>query len=273
MRAVAIVSFAVLLAFVSASDVDCDFTAAVDLCSKNTNTTRCAHWKCLSTACPSDVAASITAEVCGAVDANDAWPPVPQRRSLLGKADGGDLMNAPKSHHKKEHKKTHAKSGPPEVDSPCQHVKAKWAVKEIHASLYKTSMDVYKERAHEHYTEAAGPRWQGIHDKVCPAHVPKTSDCSSTVTWIYWTLFGNGPDFLNGENWEAGYTGTLTAHGHNVGTDEKNLKIGDLCFYYHPIAHTAIYVGNGKVVSHGMDPVGLYQYTQCAPLQYCVRYI
>jgi hypothetical protein len=28
----------------------------------------------------------------------------------------------------------------------------------------------------------------------------------------YWTVIGGGPDILNGENWQAGYTGTLESH-------------------------------------------------------------
>jgi len=77
---------------------------------------------------------------------------------------------------------------------------------------------------------------------------------------------------LNGENWSAGYTGTLIEHGRNVDVDEASLKVGDLCFYYHPMHHVAIYVGGGMVVTHGMDPVGYYKYTY-APLDYCRRYL
>ncbi len=107
---------------------------------------------------------------------------------------------------------------------------------------------------------------------MCPKKSPPYSDCSSTVTWIYWTLFGNGPDFMNGEQWGAGYTGTLDKHGINVGANTADLAIGDLCFYYHPMHHVAVYVGGGKVVSHGTDPVG-YNAWDYAPVDFCRRYI
>jgi cell wall-associated NlpC family hydrolase len=132
-------------------------------------------------------------------------------------------------------------------------------------------MDGYFERANEHYTE--GPkRWSGITGKVCPTKAPEYSDCSSFVTWIYWTLFGNGNDFMNGEGWSGGYTGTLDQHGTQVPMSVNDLQIGDLCFYYHPMHHVAIYVGGGKVVTHGMDPVGYYAWNY-APVDFCRRYI
>jgi len=166
----------------------------------------------------------------------------------------------------------HTKSvGTPDVASPCGGGSGAKTPAETRHWLLDVSMDVYHDRGSEHYTEG-GQRWSGISGHVCPTSAPPYSDCSSCTTWIYWTLFGNGADFINGESWKAGYTGTQIEHGVDVGTAEAGLAVGDLCFYYHPIAHVAIYVGGGMVVSHGADPVGYYSYTY-APLDYCRRYI
>ncbi len=72
------------------------------------------------------------------------------------------------------------------------------------------------------------------------------------MTWIYWTVYGAGPDFLNGEDWKAGYTGSMQSHGRVI--QFKDIQPGDLVFYANP-AHVTMYMGGGKVVSHGGDPV------------------
>jgi cell wall-associated NlpC family hydrolase len=97
-------------------------------------------------------------------------------------------------------------------------------------------------------------RWSGIDGKVYPPNAPPYSDCSSAVTWIYWTVYGGGPDFLNGENWQAGYTGTLLQHGTQI--QYSQIQPGDLVFYANP-EHVTMYMGNGQVVSHGEDPVAI----------------
>jgi len=92
---------------------------------------------------------------------------------------------------------------------------------------------------------------------VCPPQAPPFSDCSSAVTWCYWTVFGNGPDFINGASWTAGYTGTQISHGKEVTLAEA--QVGDLVFYgkaHNDINHVAMYIGTNKVISHGSDPVG-----------------
>jgi hypothetical protein len=118
---------------------------------------------------------------------------------------------------------------------------------------------LYNQRANGHYTQDSR-RWSGIANKVCPSSgAPPYSDCSSSTTWCYWTVFGNGPDFINGANWKAGYTGTQVSHGKEVTLAQA--KPADLVFYgksHSDISHVAIYVGGGKVISHGSDPVGYY---------------
>jgi len=137
--------------------------------------------------------------------------------------------------------------------------------------LYTAAMAIYNQRASEHYTQ--GPsRWSGITDHIHPPNAPPYSDCSSAVTWCYWNVFGSGPDFLNGQNWAAGYTGSMSGRGKSVACSA--MQIGDLAFYGRPtISHVAISVGNGKVVSHGSDPAGLYSVNYRSDLNQCRTYL
>jgi len=135
--------------------------------------------------------------------------------------------------------------------------------------IYDAAMALYNHRASEHYTQGSS-RWIGITNKIRPPNAPSYSDCSSAATWCYWTVFGSGPDFLNGQNWKAGYTGTMSGRGRSVGCSQ--MQIGDLAFYGHPISHVSISIGNGKVVSHGSDPVGLYSYNYRSDLNQCRTY-
>jgi hypothetical protein len=125
------------------------------------------------------------------------------------------------------------------------------------AGVVQAAMALYNQRSSEHYTQGS-QRWSGITGKIMPPNAPAYSDCSAAATWCYWTQYGSGPDFLNGENWKAGYTGTLTSHGKSVSCSA--MQDGDLVFYGSPVSHVAIYVGNGKVVSHGSDPVSWVAY-------------
>lgn len=103
-----------------------------------------------------------------------------------------------------------------------------------------------------------GPdRWAGITKRLraYKGQVPKTSDCSSSSTWLVWDAvqrYWPLPDFVNGENWAAGYTGTMQDHGKRV-TGRK--LPGDYVFYGDQgggvAEHVAVYVGKGLVVSHG----------------------
>jgi cell wall-associated NlpC family hydrolase len=132
-----------------------------------------------------------------------------------------------------------------------------------HASLtnrqliVKYARNYYDHRYSTYYTQG-GRRWDGINRNIRYPNVPAYSDCSSFVTWCYWLVYGKGPDFLNGQHWQAGFTGTLTSHGRRVSLSE--MKPADLVFYsgHSGINHVAMYVGNGRVISHGHDPVGLY---------------
>jgi len=126
--------------------------------------------------------------------------------------------------------------------------------------LVQAAMALYNNRASGHYSQD-DQRWSGISGNVCPPNSPPASDCSSAVTWMYWTVFGNGPDIVNGAsaNWRWGSTQTLIQNGHEVTMAQA--QPGDLVFYgssHDAISHVTIYVGNGNVVSHGKDPASFY---------------
>lgn len=105
-----------------------------------------------------------------------------------------------------------------------------------------------------HYTQ--GPeRWEGIAHglRAWKGQFPKHADCSAFATWCLWQGLGHfhHSDTVNGQNWRAGYTGTLLQHGREV----KTLIPGDLVIYgtSWPGEHTAVYTGGGLVVSDGSE--------------------
>lgn len=130
-----------------------------------------------------------------------------------------------------------------------QRVRArKRIVAAAYTCLHNSSVMAYSQRA---------DRWSGIdnHLRSYKGQVPRTSDCSSSSTWMIWDAvqrYWPLPDFVNGEGWKAGYTGTMQDHGRRV-TGRK--LPGDLVFYGDQgggvAEHVAVYVGKGLVVSHG----------------------
>jgi hypothetical protein len=101
-----------------------------------------------------------------------------------------------------------------------------------------------------HYTQSS-LRMYGVRNKIKPPGIPRYEDCSSFATWCYWLAGAADPNGLgyNGQ----GYTGTLAAHGKRVSTSQ--LRPGDLVFYGggFPYTHVVIYIGGGRVVSHGSE--------------------
>ena len=98
-----------------------------------------------------------------------------------------------------------------------------------------------------------------------PPWVPNRWDCSAFVTNCHYA--GGAPD-PNGRGYDhQGYTGTLIDHGAAVPSVDQ-LDPGDLIFYGHSRpapgfpggspTHVALYVGNGKVLSHGHYPMSYY---------------
>lgn len=101
-----------------------------------------------------------------------------------------------------------------------------------------------------HYTQTS-KRMQGVREKIRLPKFPIWEDCSSMATWTYWAAGAPDP---NGRGYDgAGYTGTLALRGRQIA--EVMMKPGDLVLYgfAYPHKHVAIYVGGGKVVSHGSE--------------------
>ena len=126
--------------------------------------------------------------------------------------------------------------------------------------MMRSALLAYNHAPSIHYTQ--GPRrWSGIDQKKrsYKGQYPYYADCSAFVTWIYWDALkkhiNHGfPDILNGARWQAGFTGTLLNHGRPV--KGKPTLIGDLVIYGTPGStgkHVAMYIGNGKVISHGSE--------------------
>lgn len=110
---------------------------------------------------------------------------------------------------------------------------------------------LFNHRADVHYTQTA-KRMQGVREKLKPPTFPNFEDCSSAATWAYYVADAPDPNGLgyNGQ----GFTGTMAQHGKVVSPD-KAAK-GDLVLYGSgaPWNHVAVYIGNGKVISHGSEP-------------------
>lgn len=108
-----------------------------------------------------------------------------------------------------------------------------------------------------HYTQTA-KRWEGIARdlKAFKGEYPHFADCSAFATWCLWNGLDHYGvrDTVNGQNWKAGYTGTMLAHGKEV-RHRGNVLRGDCVIYGSGGAgeHTAICIGGGKVISHGSE--------------------
>lgn len=102
-----------------------------------------------------------------------------------------------------------------------------------------------------HYTQS-GARMDIVrHKRRIPVTGDVYEDCSSFATACYWLAGCPDPNgsFYNGMGW----TGTLGVHGRIVTASQA--QPGDLVLYGpgHPWEHVAIYIGGGKVISHGSE--------------------
>jgi cell wall-associated NlpC family hydrolase len=107
----------------------------------------------------------------------------------------------------------------------------------------------YTNRDRINYTQS-GQRMQGVRDKLHPPRFPSNEDCSSFATWCYFAAGAPDPNGLRYNG--SGFTGTMIAHG----TEVRDPKPGDLVFYgpsHNSINHVTLYVGNGRVISHGQQ--------------------
>jgi peptidoglycan hydrolase-like protein with peptidoglycan-binding domain len=108
----------------------------------------------------------------------------------------------------------------------------------------------YQHRYNIHYTQGS-LRMQGVTRHLRPPNYPNYADCSSFATWAYWVAGAADPNGLGYNGY--GYTGTLINHGRRI--SRSQLQPGDLVFYGHNYipSHVAIYVGGGRIVSHGSE--------------------
>lgn len=101
----------------------------------------------------------------------------------------------------------------------------------------------YEERDVVHYTQDG----RRMTDFAPPPNVPNWTDCSGYDTWTFKS--GHAPD-PNGFGYNGyGYTGTMLENGRQIASPVP----GCLVFYGHPVSHVALYIGNGRVISHGSE--------------------
>lgn len=103
-----------------------------------------------------------------------------------------------------------------------------------------------------HYTQnidGPGPkRMEGVRERLKPPQFPHNEDCSSFITWCYFSADAPDPNG-NGYN-GSGFTGDEVNHGTEVTTP----RLADLVFYgpsRSEINHVNLYVGGGKIIGHG----------------------
>lgn len=122
--------------------------------------------------------------------------------------------------------------------------------------IVAAALALYAVATHVHYTQGSW-RMTIVRRKLRPPFVGTEiwEDCSSSVTGYYCVADAPDPNDLgyNGQ----GYTGTLITHGREVTLDQA--QPGDLVFYrspsfpQFPYAHVAVYIGGGRVISHGSE--------------------
>lgn len=125
----------------------------------------------------------------------------------------------------------------------------------IRSKCMDAAMVAYHHAGIMQYSEGVD-RWSGInqHKRAYLNEYPPAADCSSSTTWCLWdaTRAEKLGDFVNGQNWRDGYTGTQVRHGERI--ERKDLLRADLVFYGNENGvpeHVAMYIGNGRVFSHG----------------------
>lgn len=102
---------------------------------------------------------------------------------------------------------------------------------------------------------SCGSRWSW------PAYpdVPRHTDCSGYVTWVYYQAGLPDP---NGLGFTGGFTGSLVARGVAVRPGAP-LHIGDLVFNGPSASnttHVSIYIGHGLTSGHGRFGIQLHQW-------------
>ena len=104
----------------------------------------------------------------------------------------------------------------------------------------------YNNRGQIHYAQVRPMRMLDMGHRL-----PQTGDCSEFATVCYKRASCPDPNARLFDG--AGYTGTLAQHGRLVSLSQA--RPGDLVLYGGgwPYHHVAVYVGFGRVVSHGSE--------------------
>ena len=96
-----------------------------------------------------------------------------------------------------------------------------------------------------HYSQDMVKRWYPIsqHCDASKGQYADYADCSAYVTWCIWNalyLPHGIEDIVNGQQWQAGYTGTMLEHGQTVSTSDAIAGDGVIYGSGGTGAHTAI---------------------------------
>jgi hypothetical protein len=118
-------------------------------------------------------------------------------------------------------------------------------------AIVACAVALYNVRDRVHYSQSN--RMNIVRERLKPPFdgVEIYEDCSSSVTGCYFVAGAPDPNGLGYDG--QGYTGTLCQHGAVVSL--ASAKPGDLVLYGHgaPWEHVAMYLGGGKVWSHGSE--------------------
>jgi peptidoglycan hydrolase-like protein with peptidoglycan-binding domain len=90
-----------------------------------------------------------------------------------------------------------------------------------------------------------------VYHGIRPPQVPRYLDCSGLAITVYWVA--GVLSYLGAQN-GAGYGNTWSLARYGVLVKPDELRPADLVFYGSDLGHVAIYVGDGRVVSHGSWP-------------------
>lgn len=102
-----------------------------------------------------------------------------------------------------------------------------------------------------------------------PPELPRSLDCSGLAITCYWVpgLIG----YLGLRNM-GGYGNTWSLDDYGTQISVPELRLGDLTFYGN-LSHVAIYVGGGRVISHGSAAGPLLLPYNYRPLTKCRSYL
>lgn len=131
---------------------------------------------------------------------------------------------------------------------------------EEHLHPSKTRRDLIVEAAYtgyrnRYYIHYAGPGTSHIPERMAwlqmgtrPPAYPRYVDCSSFAEWCYWVSGAPSPS----GHYSWGTTYTQLPNGRRISYSQ--LQRGDLIFYgWGSPSHVTIFVGSGRVISHGME--------------------